>query len=116
MILKSDHNIFCDVDETLIHHDVKNTVYLDEIIKIKNPYTGKVREYAIHQRHVELLKSSKSRGRGVIVWSQAGHKWASAVVKALELTKYVDLVMTKPIMHIDDLPCTDWMGNRVYLK
>lgn len=49
------------------------------------------------------------------MWSAGGGEWAEAVVKALGLEKYVDLVMNKPSWYYDDKEAKDWMGKRIYL-
>lgn len=74
-----------------------------------------------HQRvvpikeHVEHLKEHKRRQHVVVVWSAGGSEWAAAVVKALGLEEYVDLCICKPHWHVDDLPASEFMGQRVYL-
>lgn len=69
-----------------------------------------------HRKHIEELKKHKMRGHTVIVWSAGGWEWAEAVVRALKLEKYVDLVLEKPTWYYDDLPAQEFMGKRYYLK
>ena len=45
----------------------------------------------------------RSRDHTIVVWSAGGYKWAEAAVKALGLTKFVDVVMCKPSWIYDDL-------------
>jgi hypothetical protein len=83
---------------------------------VLDPYTNEILYFNPHKKHVNLVKHFYFRGYYVIVWSAAGGLWAKAVVDALNISGYVDLVMAKPEKYVDDLPSTDWMGNRIYLK
>lgn len=49
------------------------------------------------------LKKMKARGYSVIVWSAGGSEWAEAVVDALELWDWVDVVSPKIDFHLDDV-------------
>lgn len=70
-----------------------------------------------HEEHIQLLKASIARGRNVIVWSGNGFEWAHNVLLALGFTDKDNInVMSKPAGYVDDLPCSEWMGNRVYIK
>jgi len=60
---------------------------------------------------IHLLKSHKTRGFTIIVWSGNGYAWAQEVIKVLELGKYVDLIMEKPSKYIDDKNANDWMQH-----
>lgn len=102
-----------DVDDTLVlwgmpqHPDaieLKNGDYVESLVP--------------HKKHIELIKQAKFRGHAVVVWSQGGEDWALAVVKALKLEEYVDVVMAKPMWYVDDLPVGAWLGesSRVYYK
>lgn len=102
-----------DVDETLVCHDpltCSNKVYISDRV------SGKLMLFGINEPMVRLLREEKDRGSYVIVWSRAGHAWASAVVKALELEDCVDLILTKPRVYFDDKPVDFWMKDRVYLE
>jgi predicted phosphatase len=104
-----------DVDETLVLTDLGDPFEF-RTIKIINPYDSSTQVRRVHKAHVQLLKQMHGRGRMVGVWSGGGVQWVRAVVQALGLEKYVDVIMTKPIVFVDDMPVETWMNNRVYIK
>ena len=114
-VLASDNNIFVDVDETLVFWRIDEDPN-DIIIQVNHPYLHKYIELIPHHRNIDLVKSNKGQGRRVIIWSAGGYAWAEAVVKALKLESYVDLIMAKPIAYVDDLPMENWGCQRVYLN
>ena len=99
-------------------HNWRDTA-IEEVdrVFIKDPYLEN-RTYLlrINHTHVDLLKKHKARGKSIVVWSAGGYEWALAVVKALELETFVNLVMAKPTAYVDDLPCQEFMNNRVYVS
>lgn len=106
-ILDKNKNVMVDCDDTLIlwhpgSQDSTSIVIQDSLVK---PNT----------QVIETIKKLSRIGYNIIVWSAGGYEWASAVVSALELTSFVDIVMSKPEMYFDDIHCTEWMGewNRV---
>ena len=109
-----DGNVFaCDVDDTLIMWgDPK--FYPGKVVTITTngfPEKGAVNEFAL-----EHLKKMKRRGYAVVVWSAGGSDWAEAVVKALEIERYVDLVMPKIDDHLDDTEDpVDKIGRWAYI-
>src|SRR3990167_4522800 len=105
IILPDKQTIYCDVDDTLVMWDFKEGSLLIDGVCV-NPHTT----------HIEMLKEYKERGYNIVVWSQGGSDWAAAVVKELKLEDIVDLVITKPMVYIDDLHCTQFMGERIYKK
>lgn len=115
-VIQNESNIFVDVDDTLVMWNWDIAPEPHDLVFILDPYDNK--EYALrpHLPNMKVLKSQKARGSYITVWSQSGYQWANAVVKALDLVEYVDQVMTKPRAYIDDLPCQEWMGERIYLK
>lgn len=115
-IIESEQVIFCDVDDTLIIWDQENVRPDVGAILVKDPYDDTFLQVYPHKAHIKLVKDKKARGATIIVWSQSGFKWAEAVVKAIGLEPYVDMVMTKSSQYIDDLPCPEWMGPRIYLS
>lgn len=118
-VIHSENILVCDVDKTLILHRLELTEEEREaldIVQFTDPYDGSIVTRFVHAAHRKLLVNHKARGALVIVWSQNGYQWAEAVVKALGLEAYVDFIMSKPRMHCDDLPSSEWMGERIYLK
>ncbi len=109
-----DEKVICiDVDDTLVMRDVK---LLDKTVSIVDPYSGLSITVTPHIKHIDLVEHFHDRGYYVIVWSAGGGLWAQAVVEALHLNKYVDDIMGKPLKYMDDVPCDEWMGNRIYLE
>lgn len=109
--IDNEHIVCIDVDDTLVMWDIPEG-HDGETILFDN--FGVAEWLLPHKAHIELMKRFKVRGQFVIVWSQGGVEWASEVVKRLELTDYVDLVMTKPQWIVDDLPMAAWT-KRSYL-
>jgi FMN phosphatase YigB (HAD superfamily) len=68
-----------------------------------------------NQLEIDSLKQAKVRGHHVTVHSQGGYQWAEAVVQALGLQDYVDVIKTKTKWYHDDLPADAWM-TRIYHK
>lgn len=117
-IIKSENVVMYDVDDTLV---MWGNQWADEkfdypgAVQIQCPFDSSVFYLRPHKPHIELLKTHKARRKTIIVWSQGGYKWAKAVVESLGLTKYVDIIMSKPMTYVDDLPVEKWMKNRIYL-
>lgn len=114
LIIDKESTIFIDVDDTLVMWGVDGVVGKD-LIDVKCPHDGSSTYLAPHMAHIKVLKDRKARGSYIVVWSAGGFEWANAVVVALGLTKYVDLVMTKPHAHIDDKQPVDIMGEHIYI-
>lgn len=120
-VVRSDNIIYFDVDETLVLWDVDTySVFKgdDDIIRISDPYLeeGCYTTVIPHKRNIDLLKRNHGQGRTIVVWSAAGYAWAENVVKALDLEKYVSLIIAKPSVYVDDKPMEDWKLNRIYLS
>lgn len=104
LTLDSDKTVWFDVDDTLVKWSAEEK---SKTVKITcEGYTDK---YEIIWGNVKALKAHRNRGHVVIVWSAGGYKWAEAVVKALNLEKYVNLVCCKPSWIYDDLDSSAWM-------
>jgi len=113
-VYKTDSVITVDVDDTLV---MWNLADKSGDIPFVDPYVeGMVNYLTPNEKHIDLVKKHHGRGYTVIVWSAGGVEWAETVVKTLELESYVDIVLSKPVKYIDDLPCQEWMGTRLYLK
>jgi len=121
------HNpVYVDVDGTLIR-DSKSVKVFDErfgsynfiaeaAINVPHPYRGNEPVPKVPMlANINLLKDMHTRGRTIVVWSQAGYLWAEAVVHALELCNFVHYVAEKPIAYIDDLEASNFMGQRIFL-
>jgi phosphoglycolate phosphatase-like HAD superfamily hydrolase len=108
MVVIENHNVvYFDVDGTLIESVNAGGILVD---------CGDFKERVVpHEIHIEHLRRLKNRGYGIIVWSQRGYDWASAVVRALKIDHLVDAATSKPIRHYDDLPANQWMGPRIYM-
>lgn len=111
-LVESDNIAAFDVDDTLVMWDIPIGREEEAIDFDAFGYTHRVLP---HLAHIELLKEFKARGQMVIVWSQGGREWAMAVVRALGLEEYVDVVMCKPKWVIDDMPPNAWI-SRSYLN
>jgi predicted phosphatase len=114
-VISNEHVVCFDVDDTLVIWD--DSFQAPELgrVRIEDPYDGHTVYLKPHVRHVKLLRQMKGRGRFLVVWSAAGAQWAKAVIQALELEDCVDLIQTKPLAYVDDLPVTEWIGKRIYL-
>ncbi len=106
-----------DCDDTLI---LENTEENSDIpgrrVDVWDPVKKRFLRFIAHEPMIRLLEEEKHRGAHIVVWSRGGWEWASCVVKALDLTKLVDDVMTKPIVYFDDTPVKKWLKDRVYLS
>ena len=116
LVKLNNQNIVCfDVDDTLIIYDKPE--HIEDIVTFSCPYTGKTVTAYPHKSHAIFIKQQHARGRFVIVWSNAGADWAETVVRTLGLSDYVHLVMTKPIMVVDDGNTLESIvGAKVYLN
>jgi len=68
-------------------------------------------------RHIRAVIHRKDNGHPIIVWTGGGWEWGEAIVEALGLTKYVDVIMSKPCLYFDDLEVQEFMlpCTRIYL-
>ena len=104
--IRSHHVVCFDVDDTLINYeyDVDKSEYLIEVSvsdhdSNKHLYTQLVEPI---KANIDALIQHKKKGHFIIVWTQAGHDWAEAVVEALGLDDFVDMCMDKPKWYYDD--------------
>ncbi len=111
--LESDNVAYFDVDETLILYKYPLTKH-EEAIEIRMDDSLPSVVVVPHKQHIETLKNHKAWGNGVVVWSRSGYKWAAAVVRALNLEPYVDLVAAKPFYYYDDKKCCQILGEHRY--
>lgn len=115
-VISNENVVFFDVDDTLVMWDRTANDPFKTYIYITDPYDEKQMRLEVHTPHVKLLKNLKARENTIVVWSQSGYEWSEAVVKALNITEYVDYCMTKPKTYVDDLPVTDWLVDRIYIS
>ena len=69
-----------------------------------------------HRKHIEQLKKHKMRGHTIVVWSAGGFDWAAAVIRALKLENFVDLVISKPTWSYDDLQPAEFIPKPQWMK
>lgn len=102
---------YFDVDDTLVKFGYQSSPIEGSIEVV----CGGFRHYLMpHKRHIEQLKAHKARGHTIIVWSQGGHQWAEAVVMALGLRDFVDLVLEKPQWAYDDKQAEEFIKTIWY--
>lgn len=99
---------YFDCDDTLVSWKTypkrsKNSV------EFEDPHTHECLYLEAIPQTIEAMKSHKLRGHTVIVWSAGGADWAEEVVRKLNISKYVDAVMSKPDLFYDDLPASEFM-------
>lgn len=105
--------VYFDVDNTLVF--AQSDLSMTERANLPAVYING-RQFYKHDNHIEKIKEFKARGHNVIVWSAGGSGWAQMVVYALELSPYVDLVLSKPYWYFDDLDVKEWMKDRCYIN
>jgi hypothetical protein len=109
--IPDNRSIYFDVDDTLVTWVPNGTEPPKDAVQINDGW------YVPHKKHIHWLKMhGGQRGSTVVVWSQGGSLWAEQVVCALGLEQYVTLCITKPDAYFDDLDCSAFMTNRVFLK
>lgn len=114
---KSENVSYFDVDDTLVLHQDPDTIHPSERVSVRDPvHPSQVIIMRIHRPMVRLLKEASQRGDFVRVWSRGGWQWAKNVVEALELTRYVNSVESKPMAYFDDSPIEKWLPYRVYIQ
>lgn len=112
-IIKGNFTIYFDVDETIAMWNTNS----DKAVPVDN--YGMIEYVKPHSKHIAKLKTfAADPDTTIVVWSQGGWEWAKNVVEAFGLTEYVDLVINKPEIFVDDLAdagfCT--ADRRIYLE
>lgn len=110
-VFENDKTAYFDVDDTLVqwgHSTDPRALEFDSY--------GFKEKLVPHESHIMFLKRQKNRGFTIIVWSQGGAVWAKEVIDKLGIADYVDLVLTKPFMYVDDKDSTHFMTNRVFFN
>lgn len=111
-IIYSELVVMFDIDDTVVmeHSKDPDLTYTDVL-------TGKEKHGKIHKAHVEQIIKHKARGYYVVAWSGNGYRHVEQIIKALGIEAHVDLIMSKPIKHFDDLKdANDILKARVYLE
>ena len=116
-IIEGDKVTYIDCDDTLVSWSTYLINLYPEQCKVFKTWKGDPGTSLLPiEETIDYLKKSKIHGGTVIVWSAGGWEWAKNVVEVLELTEYVDAVMSKPIRYVDDLPSGKFMGTWVNLE
>lgn len=110
---KAEINVATDIDETLILS--RKPKKGDRLVKLIDPYDGKVRTFVVHRPHVKLIKDYHARGYQVTAWSANGEAWAYVVISALGLQDYVYETRSKFVKFVDDLQASEVLGSRVFI-
>jgi len=114
LVIEKDVTFPFDVDHTLIFWVPRGKEPPEGALEAD--YYGERVFFVPHWAHIQLLKASIGRKRGTVVWSGNGYQWAKNVLAALGFKEEDDIiVMAKPAGYVDDLPCNEWMGQRIYL-
>lgn len=115
-IIRNERVVPCDIDGTLVVHiKEKDNVCTLELVSVYDPLEGAHILLRKNLPMIRILKEEHARGAYVVVWSRGGFEWASNVIEALELQDYVDLIISKPHIYLDDVEIKDWLKDRVYL-
>ena len=93
--------VYFDCDDTLLMWNPPKIHSKDELIQVE--CRGKRSLSYPNYHNIELLKNLANRGHAIVVWSGGGADWAEAVVKALQIEDYVEVVTGKPQYYIDDI-------------
>jgi hypothetical protein len=111
-VIQNERVIPIDVDETLVMHS-----YFDGAVALDvlDPHSNVHVTVYPNQNMIRLLKDEFARGAYIIVWSRGGYAWADAILAALNLQNHVNLVLTKPLVYMDDTSVYDWLKDRVYI-
>ena len=119
IVFGKDTVLAFDIDKTLIFWKPEGKEAHEFDTKLD--YYGEQVSVTFHLEHVQLLKSTLARGRGALVWSGNGEQWAKNVINALIDAGHLEdsngiLIVSKPVGYVDDMDCSTWMGNRIYIK
>lgn len=121
-VLEGSQVTMFDVDDTLIMWKWPDDGTPEQWIWLEPWNDGMQVKLAVNTEMVEQIKRHSARGHKVVVWSLGGWNWAKTVVEKLELQKYVDLVLEKPLFIYDDkrpqdfMPMAQWVGRKEWLE
>jgi hypothetical protein len=108
---QGNRSVYFDVDDTLMEW---TQCEKDDPLAVEIKNNGFVFYKRPIQVHVDELRNQKMAGNTVVVWSAGGAKWAEAVLIALNLQEYVDVVLTKPDFYYDDKEVNYWFPKKRY--
>jgi len=100
--LNKERVVYLDCDDSAILWSPENYPHEESELVYHEDQYGKW-AFLPHKKNVEFVKNLKRQGYGVVVWSAAGADWAEKVVKMLKLEGYVDVILSKPELAVDDL-------------
>lgn len=110
---KAGRTVYFDVDDTLLQWESCLEHDIDSIKVESNGHTFYKRAIL---PNVNALIDHSHAGHIVVVWSAGGVEWATSVIKALNIEKYVDVVLTKPDWYYDDQDADHWLPERQFKK
>lgn len=116
-ILPHNSVVMCDIDSTLIMH--VNPYHNDpwKLVRVIDPLNPEQFISVVrNEPMIRILREELHAGKLVVVWSRGRYEWAVAVLQALGIDHENIVVMSKPDAYLDDKPCIEWMGPRVYLE
>lgn len=115
-VLEYNHVCTCDIDSTLIMHVEPAHELPDSLVSVIDPMDPtKIIQVLPNEPMIRILREELAAGYLVIVWSKGRYEWARAVLKALKISHKNIVIMSKPTHYMDDRPCEEWMGPRIYL-
>jgi phosphoglycolate phosphatase-like HAD superfamily hydrolase len=108
--------VYCDVDETLFLWKSKYGKLDDPRCITMEVFDAKYKVLP-HFKHIDLIIKLKSQGYKIVIWSAGGEVWANEAVDKLGLRKFVDVVLAKPTLYIDDKMPEEFLHrhNRIYM-
>ncbi len=105
-VLENDNEYSVDVDDTLVMWDYPEELESEAMLIGTYDFSQRVLP---NKFVIKKIKEHKSRGHAITVWSAGGWEWAKAVVEALDLEKYVDIIKCKPQGFYDDLTSSEFL-------
>ena len=100
--LNKDRVVYLDCDDSAILWEPEKYPHTeDQLVHYEDEY-GKW-AFLPHFKNIEFVKNVKRQGYGVVLWSAAGADWAEKVATLLHIEDYVDIILSKPELAVDDL-------------
>lgn len=112
-IIESEQIIPCDIDSTLLMwgHEMSGGRY----VWFTDPYEEIDKRVLVNTANLKVFEDRLVRGATILVWSASGYLWSKAAMNALNINHKNVVILGKPVGYIDDKPCQDWMGPRIFL-